>query len=103
MADDTTAPVTAEGLRERVAATATCDVCDLPDPYNGQGDGIGSCYCPRCECGVADGSVFCTCPKDDGPACWAEAPDGGVRCGLDVDHEGEHHFNIWNPLETEDA
>lgn len=29
-----------------------CWDCRLPDPYNGQGDGIGSCECPRCEqCG----------------------------------------------------
>jgi hypothetical protein len=42
-----------------------CDVCGLPDPYNGYGDGIGSCDCPRCECGSAAHSVFCTCPPDD--------------------------------------
>ena len=30
-----------------------CDVCGLPDPYRGQGDGIGSCDCPRCDCGAA--------------------------------------------------
>jgi hypothetical protein len=43
-----------------------CDVCGLVDPYNGTGDGIGSCDCPRCDyCGVADGSVLCTCPSDD--------------------------------------
>lgn len=39
-----------------------CDVCGLPDPYNGTGDGIGSCDCPRCDCGSASGSDFCTCP-----------------------------------------
>ena len=39
----------------------TCDVCNLPDPYHGQGDGIGSCDCPRCECGAAHFSQFCTC------------------------------------------
>ncbi|MCK2219731.1 hypothetical protein MF672_038940 [Actinomadura sp. ATCC 31491] len=73
-----------------------CDVCSLPDPYNGAGDGIGSCYCPRGDCGEPDWSVFCTCPaEDDGPACWEPKPGGGVRCGLDVDHEGEHRFTIW--------
>jgi len=41
-----------------------CDVCGLPDPY-GTGDGIGSCDCPRCECGPAASSVLCTCPPDD--------------------------------------
>lgn len=59
-----------------------CDVCGLPDPYNGAGDGIGSCGC-------------------DGPACWEPSPGGGVRCGLDVDHEDEHRYTIWNPLEVE--
>jgi hypothetical protein len=42
-----------------------CDVCGLPDPYQGTGDGIGSCGCPRCECGEAAHSAFCTCPPDD--------------------------------------
>lgn len=44
-----------------------CDVCGLPDIHNGQGDGIGSCDCPRCEggCGVAAGSDLCTCPAYD--------------------------------------
>ena len=42
-----------------------CDVCGLPDSYRGQGDGIGSCDCPRCDCGVARSSSFCTCD----PAC----------------------------------
>ena len=41
-----------------------CDVCGLPDPYAGQGDGIGSCDCPRCECGEAAHSQFCTCEYD---------------------------------------
>lgn len=43
----------------------TCDVCGLPDDYRGQGDGIGSCDCPRCDCGSAKYSVFCDCPDDD--------------------------------------
>lgn len=42
-----------------------CDVCGLPDLHRGQGDGIGSCDCPRCDCGVARSSSFCTCD----PAC----------------------------------
>ena len=43
-----------------------CDVCSLPDLYNGAGDGIGSCDCPRCEgCPAAAGSVFCQCPPHD--------------------------------------
>ena len=46
-----------------------CDVCGLPDPYNGDGDGIGSCDCPRCDhgCGVARGSYLCSGPADDDP------------------------------------
>ena len=43
-----------------------CDVCGLPDPHNGEGDGIGSCDCPRCDCGTAAQSQFCQCPDDDG-------------------------------------
>lgn len=43
-----------------------CDVCGLPDPYRGNGDGIGSCDCPRCEGGEAPAhSCFCDCPDDD--------------------------------------
>lgn len=49
-----------------------CDVCNLPDLHHGYGDGIGSCDCPRCECGVAEWSDLCTCPPDD-EAPW---PDG---------------------------
>ena len=45
----------------------TCDVCGLPDRYNGNGDGIGSCDCPRCECGAAAWSNFCICPPEDDP------------------------------------
>jgi len=41
-----------------------CDVCGLPDLFNGDGDGIGSCDCSRCDCGAAYGSVFCSCPPD---------------------------------------
>lgn len=43
----------------------TCDVCGLPDLHRGHGDGIGSCDCPRCDCGVARSSAFCCCD----PAC----------------------------------
>ncbi|MFI6160373.1 hypothetical protein ACIA59_10535 [Micromonospora haikouensis] len=43
-----------------------CDVCGLPDLYRGQGDGIGSCDCPRCDhgCGVPANSTFCTGDPD---------------------------------------
>lgn len=75
-----------------------CDVCNLPD-LRGGGDGIGSCDCARCDCGEAAGSQFCTCLTEDDldqwppePPCWKPGP-GGLRCGLDVDHDGEHYFN----------
>lgn len=43
-------------------ATARCWDCRLPDPYNGAGDGIGSCECPRCEdCGARP--LRCDCPR----------------------------------------
>lgn len=42
-----------------------CDVCLLPDPYNGGGDGIGSCDCPRCDCGMSTNSALCGCPPDE--------------------------------------
>ena len=45
-----------------------CDVCGLPDLYGGQGDGIGSCDCPRCDGGeAAESSVLCICPPDEDP------------------------------------
>jgi hypothetical protein len=49
-----------------------CDVCNLPDLHHGYGDGIGSCDCPRCECGVAEWSDLCTCPPDGGEF-WPDA------------------------------
>jgi len=42
----------------------TCFDCNLPDHYNGAGDGIGSCDCPRCDrCGEPPG--LCTAACDD--------------------------------------
>jgi hypothetical protein len=40
-----------------------CDSCGLPDNYCGQGDGIGSCDCPRCEC-CGGGPDDCDCGRD---------------------------------------
>lgn len=40
-----------------------CLVCGLPDSYRGQGDGIGSCDCPRCDCCNA-GPDECDCRRD---------------------------------------
>lgn len=45
-----------------------CDGCGLPDPYCGQGDGIGSCDCPRCHCCGA-GPHECECDYDFDPIC----------------------------------
>lgn len=37
-----------------------CLDCGLPDSYDGGGDGIGSCDCPRCEnCGAAPQECNC--------------------------------------------
>lgn len=36
-----------------------CPDCGLPDPYHGQGDGIGSCECPRCDCGSGLPAIWC--------------------------------------------
>ncbi|SCL16415.1 hypothetical protein GA0074692_0024 [Micromonospora pallida] len=59
-----------------------CDVCGLPDPYAGQGDGIGSCDCPRCDhgCGVARGSYLCS--GDDGICDCEEYDCAGECCGI---------------------
>ena len=58
-----------------------CDVCGLPDLHNGQGDGIGSCDCPRCECGAAAWSVLCVCPTeedDQWPSLQETYPGSGI-------------------------
>lgn len=47
----------------------TCEQCGLPDMHHGQGDGIGSCDCPRCLCcRAAPGE--CDCARD-----WDELDD----------------------------
>ncbi len=45
---------------------AECWECNLPDPYAGAGDGIGSCRCPRedCGCSPTDAQIG-ACPHDD--------------------------------------
>lgn len=53
-----------------------CDICGLPDPYAGTGDGLGSCDCQRCRGGEAAAwSALCTCPPDDEYDDW---PDRGA-------------------------
>jgi hypothetical protein len=50
----------------------TCFECGLPDIHHGDGDGIGSCMCLRCEqCGGPPG--ICNCPDADDEQDW---PDG---------------------------
>jgi hypothetical protein len=49
--------------------TWTCVECHLPDTYAGDGDGVGSCMCPRCEsCGecrhCADALDLHSCAED---------------------------------------
>jgi hypothetical protein len=53
-----------------------CFDCGLPDWYDGDGDGIGSCDCPRCErCGAPPGGCYCS----GGDQVWCEA-DGCGAC-----------------------
>lgn len=49
----------------------SCPQCGLPDHYHGQGDGIGSCDCMRCECCGA-GPDDCECRRD-----WDQYEDEG--------------------------
>lgn len=42
----------------------TCPSCGLHDSYRGQGDGIGSCDCPRCQCCGRGPSDDCDCSQD---------------------------------------
>ena len=55
-----------------------CQRCDLPDSYRGQGDGIGSCECSRCDCcGAAP--LECECERD-----WEDV--------YDFDDEAEYDY-----------
>lgn len=49
-----------------MARFSSCFNCGLPDPYRGQGDGIGSCDCPRCAYGCGAGPQECDCYRDSG-------------------------------------
>ncbi len=43
-----------------------CQRCGLPDSYRGQGDGIGSCDCSRCDCcGAAPYECECSYDRED--------------------------------------
>lgn len=63
-----------------------CLDCGLPDPYEGHGDGIGSCDCPRCQsCGA--GPLECDCGncegyEDDEPAMRVEDELAFQKAGL---------------------
>lgn len=39
----------------------TCRECGLPDLHCGQGDGIGSCECRRCDCCGGGPNDDCNC------------------------------------------
>jgi hypothetical protein len=45
--------------------------CGMYDPYDGQGDGIGSCDCPRCEWCAGPPGV-CSCESDDQYPAWPD-------------------------------
>jgi len=48
--------------------TGPCFECGLPDLHNGDGDGIGSCDCTRCEdCGSGPGCECDWAREDDWP------------------------------------
>lgn len=52
-----------------------CLDCGLPDLHHGQGDGIGSCECPRCySCGAPPGGCDCVWTEDD----WGDDVDDGA-------------------------
>lgn len=62
-------------------AVTSCFDCGLPDAYNGQGDGIGSCECPRCySCGAPPQGCDCAWTEDD----WGDdEPDDDAGHGDD--------------------
>lgn len=56
-----------------------CLLCGLPDPYDGQGDGIGSCDCSRCDdCGAGPEQCECSGECLCGGGCWDVEPDREV-------------------------
>lgn len=56
-----------------------CMQCSLPDLHDGQGDGIGSCECPRCEwCDAAPG--MCSCDYEDEYGDWQCCVDDECSC-----------------------
>jgi hypothetical protein len=76
-----------EGLETLMAWR--CFDCNMPDPYNGAGDGIGSCDCPRCEdCGAPPGG--CNGHDDwdddegDDPYAWTPCGQPGCACQVPV-------------------
>jgi hypothetical protein len=65
-----------------------CRDCGLPDLHRGQGDGIGSCDCPRCrDCGAAPGD----CDGHDEPCEHCEDPACYGDCW------GEEDTSSWPP------
>lgn len=63
--------------------------CGLPDPYNGGGDGIGSCECPRCECcgGAPDDDCRCNQSWEDVSYLYdGDEPTDYLRNDPECDH-----------------
>lgn len=62
-----------------------CLDCGLPDLHNGDGDGIGSCECPRC--------YSCGAPPEGCGCSWAE----------DWPDDDAGHGDTWARVETIDT
>jgi hypothetical protein len=82
--------------------TWTCVECGLVDPYDGDGDGIGSCMCPRC-----DGCGECKPCADalrwhDSDAC-PDWDDDGYDPGYEPDDDGRAEAARWTPVKTLDV
>lgn len=59
----------------------TCQRCGLPDLHHGQGDGIGSCDCPRCYCcAAAPDDCTCSYVPDDPMVIEDLNADGDYLC-----------------------
>lgn len=71
-----------------LAPGGRCLTCNLPDPYNGDGDGIGSCECPRCDtCGSAP--LTCECERE--------------QCEPELEPDADWYAEYEHYLSTEDT
>jgi hypothetical protein len=79
-------------LLEELSVAPRCLDCGLTDPYRGQGDGIGSCECPRCE--------QCGAPPEGCDCAWhSDCPDPDCDCCVDDDWD-ESLLYADRPVET---